>query len=297
MFQIGQYEGDYSTYRNLIALTMRIAVYSSYGFVGFFVIVAFACSGKNRDCLEKKKCCRRHIMMFVVIIMIILAILYLLTLICTSVIGIPLAFATMMTTSCNMVYDVTAATINSTYGQSACLNLEFLGVPAAQADTLCKGNPEFKEFCTSIDEAVTDAYFCWAALLIANIALVLGLVAFGANFAYIKSIKDEIKKDPETIPMLNANKDSKSKISKEQSKDAGSNKSPPKDSASKRTPPKENPAPIGSWSMFRCYIWIWKLNPKLGMQLFSRNTLRPGIRKSFALAIFNNALICFHGNF
>jgi len=103
MKMIGIYDGDYSTYRNLISTIMRISCYATYGFVGFFLLIAFLCSGKNRDCLEKKKCCRRNIIFFVIIVTIILVILYILTLISTSVMGVPLSVATMTSAMCTQV--------------------------------------------------------------------------------------------------------------------------------------------------------------------------------------------------
>merc|ERR550532_2690882 len=88
----------------------------------------------------------------------------------------------------------------------ACLDLSFLG---ATNVTLCSNDPTLDHFCDLMTETTASAWGCWVALLLANIGLVIALVAFGANFAYLKSIKGEAaggKESGESEPLKTPSK-------------------------------------------------------------------------------------------
>ena len=77
------------------------------------------------------------------------------------------------------------------------MSLDFLG----SSMPLCQGS-DLDEFCKLMQETVVYAWMCWVALIFANIAIVIALTSFGANYAYIKSVKEELKADPEAQPIV-----------------------------------------------------------------------------------------------
>ena len=87
----------------------------------------------------------------------------------------------MATTACSGALKMT----NNPLAKKACVNVLFLG---SEAQDLCDKNAKMNDFCNSMDEAVKFAWMCFVCLIVANIGIVIVLVAFGANFAYLKSL-------------------------------------------------------------------------------------------------------------
>ena len=139
----------------MIASMMRTASYASYGFVGFFLVVAICSSGKNRQCLGKCKIGCANVMCLIVLIIIIMAILYFITLFCAALIGIPLTIGTMSTQGCKVVMDEANGI--------PCLSTAFLG---STLQNLCRdsvnGAKLLKNFCHNMDQvsrSVQNIYF------------------------------------------------------------------------------------------------------------------------------------------
>ena len=102
--------------------------------------------------------------------------LYLISLLAVAGVGVPLTVAATAVTACDVVERGT---------KQLCLHAQFLGVAAVS--NLCKGTQQLMQFCEVMEKVTFYAWLCFVALIFANIGMVIGLTAFGSNYAYLKT--------------------------------------------------------------------------------------------------------------
>ncbi|XP_075246763.1 uncharacterized protein LOC142340152 isoform X2 [Convolutriloba macropyga] len=171
-------ERVYQSIRNAIMNITNAVIYSLYGFLLFVFFVAFLASGKNRDLLRRCRKLKRHIFAFIIICIVILGVFLTASYSVSLVLVLPFAVGKLGAVSCHRTVDLydlykEVLPINITvpleWISQRCLDVTFLGT-----DT--------KLLC----DQENISTFCYYMNLV---GIAVGLTAFGANYAYVRSVR------------------------------------------------------------------------------------------------------------